>query len=274
MTHTVAAALAAAKAAGIDRLDAQLLLGHLLGQSRTWLVAHDDAPIAADDGRRFHEALRRRAGGEPVAYLLGEKEFHGLRLRVDRNVLVPRPDTEVLVDWALELLRDATLPAEAQVVDLGTGSGAIALAVKHGHRAAAVVATDASPAALAVARANARALQLPVEFAAGDWWAAVGERRFDLILSNPPYIAEGDPHLPALKHEPLAALTPGGDGVDALRRIVAEAAAHASPAAWILLEHGHDQAEVVQALLQTAGWRAVQTRVDLGGRSRCTGGRR
>ncbi len=270
---TVADALAGARAAGIDRLDAHLLLGHLLRRERTWLLAHGDAPIRGDDALRWHGLLQRRLAGEPVAYLVGEQEFHGLRLVVDPRVLVPRPDTEVLVDWALELLRSDALPPAPAVVDLGTGSGAIALAVRHAHPAARVVATDRSAGALALARTNAERLGLPVEFAAGSWWDAVAGRHFDLVLANPPYIAEGDPHLAALAHEPLQALTPGGDGLDSLRAIVAGACAHAAPGAWLLLEHGHDQADAVQALLTAGSVSMVETRRDLAGRPRCTGGR-
>ena len=269
----VAEALARAGIDGIDRLDAQLLLAHALGRTRTWLFAHDDALLDAVQTQRFTDHLARRAAGEPVAYLLGEKEFHGLTLQVDGRVLVPRPDTEVLVDWALELLGRGALPALPRVVDLGTGSGAIALAVKRGQPAATVTATDRSGSALAVARANARRLGLAVTFVQGSWWEAVPGQRFDLILANPPYIAAGDRHLPALVHEPLEALTPGGDGLDALRDIVAGAAPHAETGAWLLLEHGHDQAEAVQALLRGAALEAVDTRLDLAGRPRCTGGR-
>jgi release factor glutamine methyltransferase len=159
------------------------------------------------------------------------------------------------------------------VVDLGTGSGAIALAVKHRHRAALVSAVDLSPEALSVATDNARRLGLPVAFHAGAWWRPLAGRRFDLALSNPPYIAGGDPHLAALTHEPLLALTPGGDGLDALRAIVAGAPAHLAPGAWLLLEHGYDQADAVATLLRAAGFAAVQTRRDLGDQPRCTGGR-
>lgn len=264
-------ALAAARALGVDRLDAQLILAWVLGRSRSWVIANDDAPIDPQQSAAIQTALERRAAGEPLAYLLGEKEFHGLLLQVDANVLVPRPDTEVLVDWALELLADAAAP---RVVDLGTGSGAIALAVKHRAPHAAVTATDLSPAALDVARANARHLSLDVVFAPGAWWHAVDGQRFDLVLSNPPYIAGGDPHLAALRHEPALALTPGGDGLDALREIIAGAAPHMTPGAWLLLEHGFDQADAVQALLRDRGFAGIATRRDLGGQPRCTGAHR
>jgi len=269
--QTVAQALAQARATGVDRLDAQLILAHVLTQGRSWVIAHDDAPLDAPQSDAVRAAFTRRAAGEPLAYLLGEKEFHGLLLQVDANVLVPRPDTEVLVDWALELLANAEA---ARVVDLGTGSGAIALAVKHGCPAATVLATDTSRAALGVARANAQRLALDVAFAPGSWWAALAGQRFDLVLSNPPYIAGGDPHLAALQHEPALALTPGGDGLDALREIVGGAAPHMAPGAWLLLEHGYDQAGAVQALLREHGFESVSTRHDLAGQPRCTGAHR
>jgi release factor glutamine methyltransferase len=190
-------------------------------------------------------------------------------------VLVPRPDTECLVDWALDLLRTWPPKPPPRVLDLGTGSGAIAFAVAHSHPAARVSATDLSPAALAVAQANARRLHLAVDFAAGAWWQAIpGDACFDLVLSNPPYIAGDDPHLPALRHEPLLALTPGGDGLAALCEIIGGAAAHLAPGGWLLLEHGWDQADAVAALLGAAGFEQRATRFDLEGRPRCTGGRR
>jgi release factor glutamine methyltransferase len=274
MNGTIAQALTLARATGLDRLDAQLLLGHVLGRPRTWLIAHDEDPLGEAEAAAYGNLCRRRADGEPLAYLVGEREFHGLALQVDAAVLVPRPETEVLVDWALELLAGelAANPAP-QVVDLGTGSGAIALAVKHRHPAAVLTATDLSEPALAVARRNAERLALDVDFHDGAWWAPLPGRRFDLALSNPPYIAGGDPHLAALRHEPTLALTPGGDGLDSIRAIVAGAGAHLRAGGWLLIEHGWDQPEAVAALLQTHGFEAVATRGDLAGHGRCTGGR-
>jgi release factor glutamine methyltransferase len=177
------------------------------------------------------------------------------------------------VDWAVERL--AAMPvARPRVVDLGTGSGAIALAVKHAWPSACVLATDIDPAVLRVAQANAQRLGLAVALRQSPWWSAIGSERFDLVLSNPPYIAGGDPHLAALRHEPTLALTPGGDGLDALRAIVAGAPDHLESGGWLLLEHGHDQADAVQALLRAQGFAAIETRRDLGGQPRCTGGRR
>ena len=245
----------------------------MLQRPREWLIAHDDAPLSAGQQQRFAADCARRAAGEPLAYLLGEREFHGLMLQVGPAVLVPRPDTETLVDWALELLADApgTAPAMA---DLGTGSGAIALALKHARPDARVCAVEISPAALAVARANGQRLGLDVQWLAGSWWQPLQGRRFDLVSSNPPYIAAGDPHLPALRHEPLQALSPGGDGLSDLRHIIQAAPLHLQPGGWLLLEHGHDQAEAVRALLLQAGLTQVTTRRDLAGRPRCSGGRR
>jgi release factor glutamine methyltransferase len=272
---TVASALAEAQSRGLDRLDAQLLLGHLLGRSRAWLVAHGDDPLSADTAHAYGALCARRAEGEPLAYLVGEREFHGLALQVSPAVLVPRPDTETLVDWALDLLAGELAPRQpAAVADLGTGSGAIALAVKHRCPAARVDAIDLSEAALAVARANAQRLGLAVDFHCGSWWGPLVGRRFDLILSNPPYIAAGDPHLAALRHEPALALSPGGDGLDAIRHIAAGALAHLQPGGWLLLEHGWDQAAPVAALLAEAGLEGVTNRADLAGHLRCTGGRR
>ena len=269
-------ALAQATAAGLDSLDTQWLLGHLLQQPRTWLRSHADTPLPAAITLAFTSGCQRLGQGEPLAYLLGEQGFHGLLLQVTPAVLVPRPDTETLVEWALALLPSlATLEnASPRVLDLGTGSGAVALAVAHGWPAAQVSATDVSPAALAVAQANAMRLALPVAFSTGDWWQAVpANSQFELLLSNPPYIAGDDPHLPALQHEPLLALTPGGDGLGALAAIISGAPKHLATGGWLLLEHGWDQAAAVAGLLQQAGFGQISTRADLAGRPRCTGGR-
>lgn len=269
---SIAQALAAARAQGLDRLDALWLLGHQLGQTSTWLIAHDGQALAATDAQAYARLCSRCAAGEPLAYLVGQAGFHGLQLRVTPDVLVPRPDTETLVDWALALL--PTLAADRpRVLDLGTGSGAIALAVRSRRPHASLTAVDASPEALAIASGNAKRLNLPLELLAGSWFEPVGARQFELILSNPPYIAEGDPHLPALRFEPRQALTAGPDGLDDLRHIVAAAPAHLLPGGWLLMEHGYDQATQVQALLQEAGFDEVGTRHDLAGQPRCTGGR-
>ena len=269
----LAAAVVQARAAGLDRVDAMALLAHVTGQTRAWLIAHDDATMSAEQAQAFATLCRRRAAGEPVAYLVGQREFHGLTLQVTPDVLVPRPDTETLVDWALAVLAGPLAHLSApRVLDLGTGSGAIALALRHRHPTARLTAVDASAAALAVARANGQHLGLAVDWRLGDWWQPVAGQTFDLVLSNPPYIAGNDPHLVALRHEPLSALTPGGDGLSAFRQIIAGAAQGLTPAGWLLFEHGHDQAMPVQRLLREAGFVAVAQRQDLAGVERCSGG--
>lgn len=274
-TLTCAQALTAARTLGLERLDAQLLLLHTLGKAgtdRAWLLTHDTAPLSQEAARCFRELSLRRAAGEPLAYLVGSKEFFGLALQVDGRVLVPRPDTETLVEWALQQLAQADMPASAQVLDLGTGSGAIALALKKTRPALDVTAVDASSDALAVAAANAQQHQLPVHFLQSHWFDKVSGR-FHLIVSNPPYVADADPHLPALRHEPLQALTAGKDGLSDLRQIIEQAPAHLQPEGWLLLEHGYDQAHAVCALLQQRGFADVQSRADLAGTTRCSGGR-
>ena len=277
MSTTVAAALAAALARGVDRLDAQLLLARVLETSRTRLIADDGRALDPAETARWTDWLERRTRGEPIAYLLGEKEFHGLMLEVDADVLVPRPETELLVDWAAERVPTTPLGAVGEapirILDLGTGSGAIALALKTLRPDAEVTATDVSAAALAVARRNAARLGVEIEFVESSWWDGLAGRRFDVIVANPPYIAEADAHLHALRREPRQALTPGGDGLSALRTIVADAAVHLRPDGWLLLEHGFDQAAAVRELLAAARFTAIETRRDLSGHERATGGR-
>jgi release factor glutamine methyltransferase len=268
---TAAQMLAAAAALGVERLDAQLLLLHVLGRhsgDRAWLLAHDTDILADAVWPAFASLCARRVAGEPVAYLVGQKEFHGLGLRVDPRVLVPRPDTETLVEWALQCVQGRTSPV---VLDLGTGSGAIALAIQHARPDANVTAVDRSADALAVACANAQRLGLAVRFAEADWLEGA-ETDLDLVVSNPPYVAAGDPHLTALRHEPLGALVSGADGLDDIRRIVEAAPAHLRDGGWLLLEHGYDQAASVRALLARRGFAEVQSRDDLAGIARCSGG--
>jgi release factor glutamine methyltransferase len=272
---TVDGALAEARFVGVERLDAQQLMAHVLGRPRSWVLAHGDDLLDEQAQAAYRVLLRRRAAGEPFAYLVGEREFHGLMLRVTPAVLVPRPDTETLVEWALAILAGplADRPSPA-VLDLGTGSGAIALAVKHGCARARVAALDASPAAVEVAQANGRRLGLDVEVRVGDWWSGVAAASVDLALSNPPYIAEDDPHLPSLSHEPRLALTAGGDGLAALDHLIRGAPARLRDGGWLLLEHGWDQGPQVRDRLLAEGFSDVSTRFDIEGRERCSGGRR
>lgn len=270
---SIAQALHAALSLGLDRLDAQLLLLHALGKSdtdRAWLLAHDTDLLDADTDAAFLALCERRATGEPLAYITGHKEFFGLNLHVDPRVLVPRPDTETLVDWALLVLANIS---NASVLDLGTGSGAIALALSATRPDLRVHAVDASADALTVAHANAQHLHLNVQFQHGSWLESV-TGQFHAIVSNPPYIAEQDSHLDALQHEPMQALTAGPDGLADIRQIIQQAWSHLHPGGWLLLEHGYDQAAAVRSLLLDAGYAAVQSRCDLSGIERCSGGQR
>ena len=281
MTATHQQALQAARTLGLDRLDAQLLLLHALGRpdaDRAWLLAHDEDPLPEPAADVFRRLSLRRAAGEPLAYIVGYKDFFGLRFAVDARVLVPRPDTETLVQWALDVAEMAA-PESVRVLDLGTGSGAIAVAVAvtlaknlpDGGLPATVHAVDTSAAALAVAAVNAKALQANVQFIESHWFDKVSGH-YHFIASNPPYIASADPHLSALTHEPTAALTAGPDGLDDLRQIITQAPAHLLAGGWLLLEHGYDQANSVRALLMQRGFAEVHSRQDLAGIARCSGG--
>jgi len=277
---SIAQCLAQAHSWGLPRLDAQMLLLHSLGRplhDRAWLLAHDSEWLNPQQRAVWQAALQRRLAGEPMAYITGRKEFYGLTLAIDERVLDPRADTETLVEWALAVLpAPSSQPQSLRILDLGTGSGAIALALQHARPDAQVWAVDASEAALSVARANAAHLKLAVQFIVSDWFAQVAEVEgvFDLIVSNPPYIAESDPHLAALRHEPLQALASGPDGLADQRRIVSAAQKHLSPGGWLLLEHGFDQAEAVRILLAQAGFSQVQSQTDLAGHARCSGGQK
>jgi len=268
---TIAHTLADLQRQGLEPTDARHLLLHALDQpthARAWLLAHDADELNADAHTRLQSLAARRLAGEPVAYLLGHKEFFGFTLQVTPDVLVPRPDTETLVEWALEVLSPTPT---ARVVDLGTGSGAIALALKATQPSLQVEAVDYSHAALAVAQANAQRLGLAVTFRQGSWLSGT-QGQFQAIVSNPPYIRENDEHLPALRFEPHQALTAGDDGLDDIRTIIQQARARLQPGGWLLLEHGYDQADEVRALLEAAGFVQVQSRQDLADIERCSGG--
>lgn len=280
LAETVSKSIAIAQTAGLDRLDAQLLLLHALGippalanARRAWLLAHGEDTLAPEVSQQFAQLRARRVEGEPLAYITGHKEFFGLALQVDTRVLLPRPDTETLVLWALDVLSHAASGTtdRLRVLDLGTGSGAIALALKHAKPQMLVHASDLSAPALHVAQNNASVLGLEVEFTQGGW-LETAHGLYHCIVSNPPYVAEDDPHLPALRHEPLSALTAGPDGLRDIRHIVANAGRHLHPDAWLLVEHGHDQATSVLHLLARAGFQNAQSRCDLGGHARCSGG--
>ena len=257
----------------IGREDAEPLLVHALGVDRAWLFAHATDPVAATDADRYRTLVARRQAGEPVAYLTGRRGFWTLDLEVTADTLIPRPETELLVELALARI-DPDAPA--RIADLGTGSGAIALALASERPAAVVVATDVSKDTLAVAVRNAQAHALDnVWFRRGDWCQALGHDRFDLIASNPPYIATGDRHLDEgdLRHEPGRALASGRDGLDAIRAIVQAAPSHLVPGGWLLLEHGLEQGAAIRALMQQAGMVEVATERDLEQRDRVTLGR-
>ena len=272
---TIAQALQQAAIQGLARIDAQMLLLHVLEQphaGRAWLIAHDGDLLTPAQAQAFASFCARRLDGEPVAYLTGTKEFFGLPLQVDARVLDPRPDTETLVEWALALLPAGSHPGwQWRIADLGTGSGAIALALQHALPQADIWAIDASADALAVARANAARLHLPVHCVQGDWLEGLAGP-FDVIVTNPPYIRDDDPHMPALRHEPRQALTSGADGLDDIRHIVRTAPAHLRAGGWLLIEHGWDQADAVRALLAQQGFAQVQSRRDLAGIERASGG--
>jgi release factor glutamine methyltransferase len=241
----------------------------VLGATRGWLLAHDDAELDDAAVARFRALAARRREGVPVALLLGRQAFWSLDLALGPDTLVPRPETERLVELALERIAP---DASVDVLDLGTGSGAVALAIAAERPLARVTAVDVAPGALEVARANAARLELPLRLRAGDWFAAVPGERFDLVVSNPPYLAEDDPHLPALRHEPRLALVSGADGFDAIARIVAGAGAALRPGGALLFEHGRDQGEGARARLREAGFADVATWQDLEGRDRVSGG--
>jgi len=251
-------------------LDAEILVAHVAGTGRAALAAGPDRPLGPEELLALESLARRRLAGEPVAYLTGRREFWSLDLEVTPDVLVPRPETELVVERVLAALGDGGRPA---VLDLGTGSGAIALAVAHERPDAVVTATDASAAALAVAKRNAVRLGLRnLRFLEGSWFHPLAGSRFDVIASNPPYVAAGDPALATLAHEPRAALVAGTDGLAAIEAIVSAAPAHLVPGGWLVVEHGAGQGVAVRAIFSAAGLAAVATRPDLAGHGRVTEG--
>jgi release factor glutamine methyltransferase len=262
----------ALRAFGNDYRDAELLLLHCLGRNeRRWLIAHDHDELPTDIVELFSSMSAERLKGVPLAYLLGHREFWSLKLKVTRDVLIPRPETELLVEWALELASRYDLES---MLDLGTGSGAIALAVQHDAPHLSVTASDFSESALRVARENSEDLGLPVEFVESSWFGAFAQRRWALIASNPPYVAADDAHLLEgdLRFEPNTALTDGGDGLSSIREIVSNAPDHLEAGGWLLIEHGYDQAADVRSILELNGFSKVSLRHDLAGRPRVTGG--
>lgn len=250
--------------------EAELMLCRATGLTRTQLRTHPEKDVSATQQAQLSAWIQRRLQGEPLAYILGDAEFYGLTLSVTSDTLIPRQDTELLVDAALELIPER---APWTVLDMGTGSGAIAIAIAHHRPIAQVTALDASKAALAVAQDNACGLRLPsIRFIHSDWFSALGQQRFDVIISNPPYIAQNDPHLQAtsLPYEPISALTSGVDGLDDIRLLVQQAPKHLNSDGWLLLEHGYDQGAAVRHLMQSAGFSAIATHRDYGNNDRIT----
>lgn len=276
---TVAAALAAARAK-LPANEARLLLGHVMGKPPAWLIVHDDEVLAESELLTFASLVARRAGGEPVAYLIGHREFFGREFAVASGVLIPRPETELLVDIAIAKVGLGTTvtsaaKSAARILDLGTGSGCLAITLALEIPLAQVTAVDASAAALHIARKNAEQLGARLRLLQSDWFAALAGDRFDLVVANPPYIADADPHLAAgdLRYEPRAALASGSDGLEAIRCIVAGAAEHLAPGGQLWLEHGYDQAVAVRELFAAAGFVGIEQIPDLAGILRVTGGR-
>lgn len=253
----------------LDALEARILLSHALRLSRVQLITQSERSLTGQEALHIAELFGRRLHGEPIAYILGEREFFGLMLHTTPDVLIPRPETELLVELALD-----RLPDQGRVLDMGTGSGAIAIAIAHARPDAGVAALDASDAALAIARRNAERHQTKVRFLESNWYSALGDEQFDIIVSNPPYIVAGDPHLSDgdLRFEPVNALTDHGDGLSAIRSIIDGAPAHLAASGWLLMEHGYDQARAVRDLLVHQGFHHVQSWKDLAGIERVTGG--
>jgi release factor glutamine methyltransferase len=257
----------------IGATDARVLLAHVTGRNAAYLIAHPEIGLRQQQDTAYRALVERRAAGEPVAYLTGEREFYGRPFKVSPAVLIPRPETELLVDLALERIAAGT---PARILDVGTGSGCVAVAIASERSHCKIVALDQSYEALAVARRNAFELRVGnVAFLQSNWFEALRDEHFDVIVSNPPYVAAGDPHLASgdLRFEPKAALESGADGLDAIRHIAAASAKHLTPGGWLLVEHGHDQGAAVRALFEASGYAEVFSERDLADIERVTGGR-
>ncbi|PPD51343.1 MAG: protein-(glutamine-N5) methyltransferase, release factor-specific [Methylotenera sp.] len=255
------------------KLEAQLLLQHVLNVNRAWLIAHENDALQANQHAAFEALLNRRLNGEPIAYILGGRAFYGLDLLVTPDTLIPRPDTETLVEAALAKIPMAAHPS---ILDLGTGSGAIALAIAKNRPQASVIAVDASKAALAVAKKNAQNLRIDnVEFVLSNWFQHLNNQPFDVIVSNPPYIEENDAHLSQgdLRFEPISALSSGKDGLNDIRQIIENSLVHLLPQGWLMLEHGFNQADKVADLMANTGFVSIETIKDFGGNNRVTIGK-
>jgi release factor glutamine methyltransferase len=261
---------------GAERIgasDARVLLAHVTGRNAAYLIAHPEIGMRQQQETAYRALVERRAAGEPVAYLTGEREFYGRPFKVSPAVLIPRPETELLVDLALERIAAGT---PARILDVGTGSGCVAVAIASERSHCKIVALDQSYEALAIARRNAFELRVGnVAFLQSNWFEALRDEHFDVIVSNPPYVAAGDPHLASgdLRFEPKTALESGADGLDAIRHIAAESAKHLTPGGWLLVEHGHDQGAAVRALFEASGYAEVFSERDLADIERVTGGR-
>jgi release factor glutamine methyltransferase len=257
----------------IGATDARVLLAHVTGRNAAYLIAHPETGMRLQQETAYRALVERRQAGEPVAYLTGEREFYGRPFKVSPAVLIPRPETELLVDLALERIAVA---AAARILDVGTGSGCVAIAIASERSHCKIVALDQSYEALAVARRNAFELRVGnVAFLQSHWFESLRDEHFDVIVSNPPYVAAGDPHLASgdLRFEPKTALESGADGLDAIRHIAAAGAKHLAPGGWLLVEHGHEQAAAVRGLFEAAGYTDVFSERDLADIERVTGGR-
>ncbi|RQO37416.1 peptide chain release factor N(5)-glutamine methyltransferase [Herminiimonas sp. KBW02] len=256
--------------APVAQLEARILLGHVTQLSRVQLITQSERALTADEAQQLSQLFVRRLAGEPIAYLTGEREFFGLSFKVSPAVLIPRPDTELLVELAIQ-----HLPPQGRALDMGTGSGAIAIALVHARPDAGITALDVSAEALVIATDNASKNHVQVEFLRSDWFSAVNTQHFDLIVSNPPYIVQGDPHLSEgdLRFEPVDALTDHGNGLSDLHTITSGARQYLASGAWLLMEHGYDQAAAVREMLSAHGYAEVQSWRDLAGIERVSGGR-